>query len=146
MPERANSDLAQFYIDVFGCRLLGPQRDHHGQWIEKLTKVPEARVRGAHLRLPGFDDRPAGQAPTLEIFEYSRVADDDADAPRINQLGLAHLAFEVDDVAEAKQAALDAGGQDYGDLVTVEVPDAGTITLIYMTDPEGNIFELQRWS
>jgi len=30
-------------------------------------------------------------------------------------------------------------------MVTVNIPDAGTITFIYMTDPEGNIIELQRW-
>jgi catechol-2,3-dioxygenase len=31
-------------------------------------------------------------------------------------------------------------------MVTVEIRDAGTITLIYMTDPEGNIIELQKWA
>jgi catechol-2,3-dioxygenase len=27
----------------------------------------------------------------------------------------------------------------------VDIPDAGIITFIYMTDPEGNIIELQKW-
>ena len=32
-----------------------------------------------------------------------------------------------------------------GDLVTLDIPGAGRLTLVYMTDPEGNIIELQRW-
>ena len=33
-----------------------------------------------------------------------------------------------------------------GDLVTAEITNAGTITFVYMTDPEGNIIELQKWA
>jgi len=33
-----------------------------------------------------------------------------------------------------------------GDLVTAEIAGAGNITFVYMTDPEGNIIELQNWA
>ena len=33
----------------------------------------------------------------------------------------------------------------YGDLVTIDIASAGRLTLIYMTDPEGNVVELQKW-
>ena len=36
------------------------------------------------------------------------------------------------------------GGCDYGDKVTINIAGAGKLTLIYMTDPEGNIVELQK--
>ena len=93
-----------------------------------------------HLRLPGYAD----DGPTLEIFEYNHAAERPSTA--VNRPGFAHIAFQVDDVPEARAAVLAAGGHDLGQQVTVPVPGAGTITLIYMTDPEGNIIELQRWS
>jgi hypothetical protein len=33
-----------------------------------------------------------------------------------------------------------------GEIVSVEIPGAGRITFVYVTDPEGNIVELQHWS
>ena len=37
------------------------------------------------------------------------------------------------------------GGDDYGELVTIDIPNAGRLTLLYMIDPEENIVELQKW-
>ena len=132
--------LARFYQEVFGCTPVPPERNHHGPWVEDCTGVPGAQVRGIHVRVPGYGD----DGPTLEIFQYNNQAE--GPVPALNRPGLAHLAFLVDDVPAARQTVLDAGGRDLGKMVTVPVPDAGTITLIYMTDPEGNIVELQRWS
>jgi len=132
--------LADFYISVFGCELVPPVRDHHGPWTQALTNVKDARIRGAHLRLPGYTER----APTLEIFEYNHT--EQGPTPAINRPGLAHLAFEVDDVHAARDLVIEHGGRDLGEVVTAKVPGAGTITLNYMTDPEGNIFELQHWT
>ena len=30
-------------------------------------------------------------------------------------------------------------------LVTIDISGAGKLSLIYMSDPEGNIVELQKW-
>ena len=132
--------LAEFYVGVFGCESMPAERNHHGVWVDRATGIPGAHIRGVHLRLPGFGD----DGPTLEIFEYNRTAD--GPEPAINRPGLTHLAFQVDDVAAAQRKVLEAGGRDYGEFVTTAVPGAGTIQLIYMTDPEGNIIELQRWT
>ena len=133
--------LADFYIGVFGCELVGPERDHYGPWIEDVTGVAGAHVKGAHLRLPGFED---GHGPTLEIFQYNEGPDDPP--ATINHLGFAHIAFVVDDVEQARQLMLEHGGRDIGRVVTSPPIPAGTITLVYMTDPEGNIVELQKWA
>jgi predicted enzyme related to lactoylglutathione lyase len=93
-----------------------------------------------HLRLPGYGDT----GPTLEIFQYNY--DQEYDLKAINQPGFAHIAFAVDDVEMARDAVLEAGGGIVGQLTTVKIPNAGTITFIYVTDPEGNIIELQKWS
>ena len=134
-------NLMKFYVDVFGCSPLPPERDYHGEWIKDVTALEESiAICGIHLRLPGY----AEGGPTLEIFEFSRQPERPPVA--VNQPGFAHIAFHVDDVPAARQAVLDAGGRDLGKLHTMQVTDAGTITLIYMTDPEENIVELQHWT
>ena len=132
--------LADFYEQVLGCEPVLPERASRGQWVERSTGVPGAEVRGIHLRLGGFGD----DGPTLEIFEYNRARKRPETA--INRPGFAHMAFEVDDVEAARDEVLAAGGGCVGDLVTAEITNAGTITFVYMTDPEGNIIELQNWA
>jgi len=132
--------LADFYERVLGCTPVPPERASSAEWVERSTGVPGAEVRGIHLRLGGFGD----DGPTLEIFEYNRAQERPETA--INRPGFAHLAFEVDDVEAARDEVLAAGGGCVGDLVTAEIAGAGTITFVYMTDPEGNIIELQNWA
>jgi catechol 2,3-dioxygenase-like lactoylglutathione lyase family enzyme len=132
--------LAEFYERVFGCMVVPPERRNAGEWVERSTGVPGAEVRGVHLRLPGY----GADGPTLEIFQYNRAEERAKTA--INRPGLAHLAFEVDDVEAARDAVLAAGGGRIGDLVTAEIAGAGRITFVYLTDPEGNIIELQKWA
>ena len=48
--------LAAFYQQVFGCIPVPPQRDLAGDALEHGTGVPGARLKGVHLRLPGFGD------------------------------------------------------------------------------------------
>jgi glyoxylase I family protein len=52
----------------------------------------------------------------------------------------------VEDVEAACEAVLAAGGGTVGQVVSLRIPDAGTVTFAYVTDPEGNIIELQSWS
>ena len=131
--------VAEFYEQVLGCEPVPPERASAGEWVERLTGVPDAAVRGIHLRLPGYGD----DGPTLEIFQYNKAEDRPETA--INRPGFAHLAFEVENVEAARDAVIAAGGRCVGDLITTQIAGACTITLIYMTDPEGNIVELLKW-
>ncbi len=131
--------LAAFYQDVFGCVPVPPERDLRGEALEAGTALPGAALRGVHLRLPGQGD--AG--PTLEIFQYERLAP--RGTPAVNRPGFAHLAFAVDDVAAAREAVLAAGGRPIGEVVTTGVKGGARVTWCYVTDPEGNILELQAW-
>ncbi len=132
--------LAKFYINVFDCKPLSPERDESGEWLEKGTAVKNAHLKGVHLRLPGCGD----DGPTLEIYSYHEMLDKPA-RPAANRKGLGHLAFRVDDVKAKLDEIVHHGGHPLGDIVTSEVEGAGTITFTYATDPEGNIIEVQNW-
>ena len=132
--------LVRFYSKVFGCEPKGPERDMAGAWLDGLTSLRNAHLRGVHLRLPGYDDN----GPTLEIFGYDQLIE--GELPGVNRFGFAHIAFGVDDVDQALQAVITAGGSTVGDVVTTQVDGVGLLRVVYARDPEGNIIELQKWS
>jgi len=132
--------LAHFYQDVFGCVPVPPERHFKGKDLERGTGLPDAQLDGVHLRFPGSD----GSGPTLEIFNYARLQTRSATA--VNRPGFGHIAFEVDDVQKARETVLAAGGRSVGEIVTLQVSTTARVTWCYVTDPEGNIIELQSWT
>lgn len=132
--------LVRFYCEVFGCEPKGPERDLCAAWLDRVNGVPNAHLRGVHLRLPGYGD----DGPTLEIFSYDQLIQ--RELPRANESGFAHIAFAVDDVDQALQAVIAAGGGAVGEIATAEVNGVGLLRVVYARDPEGNIVELQKWS
>jgi predicted enzyme related to lactoylglutathione lyase len=132
--------LAAFYTQVFGCTFVPPERDIRGPVLDAGTGLSGAHLTGAHLRLPGHGD----SGPTLEIFSYDDLTD--AAPTRVDRAGIAHLAFAVDDVAAAIPAVLAAGGGQVGEMVTTATADGRRVTWCYLTDPDGNVVELQAWS
>ncbi len=132
--------LADFYQEVFDCVPVPPARDQSKDWLAKGTGVPNAHLKGMHLRLPGHGDN----GPTLEIYSYASGMPDKPEA-LANRLGIGHLAFEVEDVAEVLKQVLATGGSALGEIVEAQVEGVGKLTMIYATDPEGNILEIQNW-
>jgi glyoxylase I family protein len=132
--------LAGFYIEVFGCEPVPPERDAQGPWLDRATGLREAHLRGMHLRLPGHG--PDG--PTLEIFSYSESVSQAE--PTANRLGFGHIAFQVDDVAATLDKLLAAGGERLGEIADTHIEGAGRLRVVYARDPEGNVLELQAWS
>ncbi|HEV2355444.1 MAG TPA: VOC family protein [Puia sp.] len=131
--------LADFYVDVFGCRPVPPERDLSGGWLDRATNIRSAHLRGVHLALPGYE----GNTPTLEIFQYARNVRSAEQIP--NRLGFGHIAFRTDNVLELLAKVVEHGGSQLGELVRTEIKGAGTITFVYARDPDGNIVEIQSW-
>ncbi len=130
--------LAKFYIDVFGCKVKPPERDLYGEWLDKLTSLPEVHIKGIHLMLPGYDDN----GPTLEIFEFNKNINN---KKNINNEGYGHIAFAVDDVDACFKLVKSHGGSSIGETVKCEVEGVGMLHVVYAKDPEGNIIEIQKW-
>lgn len=132
--------LADFYIELFGCRIVPPQRDYADAALAAGTGVRGASLSGVHLLLPGHGE----DGPTLEIYQYT------SDLPKpeaaANRLGYGHIAFAVDHVDEMRQKVVTAGGRAIGEVVGLTTADGRLVTWCYVTDPEGNIVELQSWA
>jgi predicted enzyme related to lactoylglutathione lyase len=64
----------------------------------------------------------------------------------VNRPGFGHIAFSVNDVKNSRKEILNAGGKSIGDIVTLQISSGSKVTWCYVTDPEGNIIELQSWS
>ena len=131
--------LSLFYQRVFGCKPILPQRDLRGDWLNRLTGIPDAHITGEHLALPGYEDK----LPTLEIFSYDSMKDSNVKA--IDSIGLAHLAFEVDDIDSILEKIKQEGGDQLGEKIHAEYPNNVTATFVYAKDIEGNLIELQNW-
>ena len=132
--------LSAFYIDMFGCIPVPPERNFSGEKLEAGTGIRGAALQGIHLRLPGYGEN----GPTLEIFSYN--VQDIREESVVNRPGFCDIAFSVEDVNEAREKILLAGGKAIGEVVTLQVATGAKVTWCYVTDPEGNIIELQSWS
>ena len=135
--------LRAFYEKALGFAVARPERDFSGEWLDKGTGVPRARIRRVHLKLP--DDDRCGTL--LEIIEYAGKAGESA-TPAADTPGLRHLAFEFgtpEELARIHELVLDNGGGKLGEISEKEIEGLGTVTFVYMTDPEGNIIELLNW-
>ncbi len=131
--------LVDFYVTVFGCRPKPPERDLHGRWLDGLTGLPDAHIRGIHLILPGWGD----DGPTLEIFQYDKNQTNPI--KRVHTEGFGHIAFAVDDVEECLAQVAVHGGSTVGEVVKSQVAGVGLLHVVYAKDPEGNILEIQKW-
>ena len=65
--------------------------------------------------------------------------------PAVNRPGWGHLAFAVDSVPQARAEVLATGGRAVGEVVTLTTAAGSRVTWCYVTDPEGNVLELQSW-
>ncbi|MCB0652286.1 MAG: VOC family protein [Saprospiraceae bacterium] len=131
--------LADFYINVFGCKPLFPERDLKGKWLDRATGIRDAHLKGIHLALPGYEN----DLPTLEIFQYISNIESPESVP--NTKGFGHIAFKVENVSEWLDRLLAHGGSMVGEVVETEIDGAGTLVFVYARDIDGNIIELQSW-
>ena len=127
--------LSGFYQRALGLQSIGQTRDISENWLERMTGIPGAHIRGEHLKLPGVEQ-------TLEIFGYDEVL---PGVQALNRAGFSHIAFEVDDVEQALHRVLAEGGGQAGEVVKASYPGGVTATFVYAADPEGNLIELQNF-
>jgi catechol 2,3-dioxygenase-like lactoylglutathione lyase family enzyme len=114
---------ARFYCEVFGFERF---RDVSvpDEFTAKLLRVePPVGLEAVYLRRDGF---------TLELLGYARTE------PRrdrvMNEPGLTHLSFSVQDLDAAQAAVVEHGGHVLDDT---RLPNA-----VFVRDPDGQLIEL----
>ncbi len=134
-------DLEQatrFFVDIIGCEFaysLGPIEDIQGHWMSEHLNVPDrCRIRELRFFRCGF-------GPNFEIFEYDGP-DRQLTPPKNSDVGGHHLAFYVDDFAQALDHLSSHGVRLLGSpTVRRDGPSAGQ-TWIYFLAPWGMQLEL----
>ncbi len=131
--------MVDFYKTVFDCESIDEKRDIKGAWLDKVTAVKNAHIKGEHLKLPGYKDN----YPTIEIFSYEEIVDSSSQP---NKKGFSHIAFEVEDINKTIEKLTQNGGKLLGEVVETEYKNDKKAYFAYTLDIEDNIIELQSFS
>jgi catechol 2,3-dioxygenase-like lactoylglutathione lyase family enzyme len=123
--------LVRFYRDLFGFEVeFDFPWDETNEAFKKSHAVHESAGRVVMI---------ANGASRLEIFEYAKPAPrPDIEARANADLGIAHFAIQVKDIAK-EYARLAAAGMPFQSELVVQTP---TIQMAYGRDPDGNLIEL----
>ena len=121
----------RFYRDLFGCKEVG-RLDLEGQPSATLNGWPDVKLRAIYLERDGW---------RLELIEFPVPGWIGPQAPRpMNQVGLTHLSFRVDDL-DAMCAKIEAAGGGVLWETLLAQPDSPT-RVVMAYDPDGVRFEL----
>jgi catechol 2,3-dioxygenase-like lactoylglutathione lyase family enzyme len=127
------ADLARslaFYRDGLGFSEISRVRFSDAA-TQRLLGIPGAVLDAVYLRRDGM---------TLELLHFPRPGVELAAGPRpVNQVGLTHLSFVVDDL-DAALAQLDALGAAV--LAETRIGEPGGPRAVFVTDPDGTRIEL----
>jgi catechol 2,3-dioxygenase-like lactoylglutathione lyase family enzyme len=128
----------KFYTEVLGLEVLMETEIDEAQFARGVG-IPGAKVRGIFLQVPG--------TPTvIEMFEYSAPAKSKPIPGdwRPNDIGIGHVAFEVDDIDAAYERLVKHDVHFVSTPVTIPVThkDVGGVRFCYFTDPDGILLEL----
>jgi len=129
------SDLARsvrFYCDALGFE----KAESHtiGSEFAQLMDLPEVAVTSQFIRKG---------TTSIELLGFTEPAPFGTTTPRaINQLGLTHLSFRVNDVEAAAARVVELGGSIL-DTSRTTIDLGGTaLEFVYCTDPDGVRIEL----
>ena len=121
----------RFWTEALGFRAASVG-ERSGDWQGRLTGVPGARLRVAHLY---------GHGHHMEFIQY---LDGFAHGPQLepNMPGAAHVCLEVSDIDGAVRRMIGAGATAQGDIVEVTSGPVVGGKASYFRDPNGILVEL----
>lgn len=127
--------LARFYVTALGCAALREPRVLSGEKVSRGNGLAGCEICSVWLGFPGAD------TPFLELHQHKTSPERGPSG--VNAPGIRHLAFRVKDIHATLSAIIGAGGAALGDIT-----DFGTAQspyyIVYASDPEGNILELEQ--
>jgi len=134
------SDLERslkFYTEILGLKVT-LRADIDDAEISRAIAIPGAKIAAAFLEVPG--------TPTLiEMFEYVSGAGRSLPEDRMSSdIGVQHVAFQVDDIDEAYQRLKSKGVSFLTEPITVpqDEPNFAGGRICFFSDPDGTTLEL----
>ena len=121
-----------FFRDALGFEITS-RAPRSQRLIESITGVRGADVVIAYVKGPGHD---------LELIEYVGPEDRGSVRPRPCDVGFAHVAYDVDDVAAAVDAASSHGFLPLGPPTEVDQGPNRGARVVYLRDADGLAVEL----
>lgn len=123
-----------FYRDVLGLQFLSCQvRDQN--FSEKAAGIPGAHLKIAFLRAPDHK---------LELIQYLAPRGEKLDLAT-NNVGAAHIAFEVDNLHEMYDNLRTAGVRFAGEPLKIQGGPNHGGWMVYLRDPDDITIELQQF-
>ncbi len=125
----------RFYADAIG---FAPAENYalynHSSWLDTVNELPGVRLRAQMMC-----------SPEGNVFELLKMESPACFGPRerrrMNQYGLTHLAFYVDDIDAVAERILANGGRAYPQT---RAKFENGIEIMYTTDPDGVRVELMK--
>ena len=128
------SDLARsvaFYRDLLGCKEVG-RLFADGATTDRILALEATELEAVYLERDGC---------RLELLHYRSPGHQGPAAPRpMNQLGLTHLSFRVEDIEAVMAAIAAAGGVILRERL--DPHPVGSTRVEMVTDPDGTIIEI----
>jgi catechol 2,3-dioxygenase-like lactoylglutathione lyase family enzyme len=122
----------RFYCDGLGFEEVAAH--DVGEEFAALMEVEGVRLQSRMIRRDGV---------TLELLDFvAPGAVGSAERRRMNQLGLTHLSFRVDDVTAVAERLRGLGGTVVHDTRTTFDLGGSALDFLYCTDPDGVRIEL----
>lgn len=125
-------------VDFF-CRLgftVLHEGDLEGEWISSIVNLDDVKASYVQLSIPNTETN-------LELIKFHRPPTPDVQCKRLpNQIGIRHIAFEVEDIEKIVASMADDGAKFFGDIQTY--PETGK-QLVYFYGPDGIILEFAQY-
>jgi len=121
--------MIKFYRDVLGFEIFKEAMES-GKFIETILNIPGCVVRTVKMK--------ADEGNLIELLDFGRFSKEN-ETRNMNNYGLTHIAFEVEDVNDL-HTKLKGRGIEFNSEPQVS-PD-GYAKVAFCRDPEGNLIEL----
>lgn len=130
-----NLEQARHFFLNLGC-VVQREGPLEGQWIEALSGLPEIRAYYIAMSLPDGKTN-------IELLHFESPISERTDAiDRLNQIGIRHIAFQVDDIEEVTNKLKRKEVRFLSEIK--EYPESGK-KLCYFSGPDGIILELAEY-
>ncbi len=124
----------EFFLDL-GFIITKPQDTLEGKWLETLSGLQNVKAEYVAL---GFPNRETN----LELMQfYTPIGNTEPNISRLNQIGMRHLAREVEHIEEHVKKLKAKGFIFFSEIQVYK----GQKKLCYFQGPEGIILELAEY-